>query len=319
MMNLGMLQQGNQMAGVLRFEEGKAVIQMKNYLNKTIDSLYRLYPASKLNSDVFQKFPGGQPVVLFSFSLSPQMLGGIIKAAGAEKALDSLVKKSAVNPMQLLGGLNGDITLAVIRAHEFEEKDTVTAALNGIQVFLAASVKDKSKIQPLIDELQKPKEAKKDEEGITKSKNPFSGLKPALLLNDNFFVVSISQFAAEKFLAAAGENDISKLAAPYTSNASLFVLDLKTIIGFAMQMSKKKSGEDEAMAQVQKTFDKIVLYGGRYDNGAMMNTGELHFNNKEENGLKQFMSLMELVAEMEKNKKKSKTLMEDMPANDENQ
>ncbi len=319
MMNLGMLQQGNQMAGVLRFENGKAVIQMKNYLNNTMDSLYRIYPASKLNNEVFQKFPGGQPVVLLSFSLSPQMLGALVKSAGAGKALDSLVKKSSVNPMQVLDGLNGDITLAVIRAHEFEEKDTVTAALGGVQVFLAASVKDKSKIQPLIDQLKKPKEISKDEEGMAKSKNPFSGLKPSLLLNDNFFVVSISEFAAEKFLKGAGDNDIAKLAAPYASSASLFVLDLKTIIGFAKQMSKKKADDDETMTQVQKAFDKIVLYGGGYNNGAMTNTGELHFNNKEENGLKQFMSLMQLFAEMEKNKKKSRSLPEDMPATDENQ
>jgi hypothetical protein len=317
MMNLGMLQQGNQMAGVLRFEEGKAVLQMKNYLNKTMDSLYRLYPPLKLNNNVFQKFPGGQPVVLLSFSLSPQMLGAIIKATGAQKTIDSLTKKSAVNPVDLLSGLNGDITLAVIRAHEFGEKDTVTAALNGIQIFLAASVKDKSKIQPFIDHLQKPKEKKDDEAGMTKSKNPFGGMKPSLLLNDNYFIVSVSQVAAEKFLQSAGDNEIASLAAPYASNSSLFVLDLKTIIGFAMQMSKKKSGGDEAMAQVQKTFDKIVFYGGKYENGAMMNSGELHFINKQENGLRQFMSLLELVAEMEKNKKKSRSLIEDMPANDE--
>ena len=158
-------------------------------------------------------------------------------------------------------------------------------------------------MQPFIDQLQKPKEAKKNEEEFEKKSNPFGGLKPALLLNDSFFVVSISSFAAEKFLSSTTENEVIEMTAPYAGNSSLFALDLKTIIGFAMQMSKKPQGENDEMKQMMETFDKIFFYGGRYENGAMISTGELHFSNKEENSLKQFLKLGAMAAEMEKQKK----------------
>jgi len=317
MMNWGIMQQGNYMSGVLRFENGKAVMQMKSYMNKTMDSLYRLYPATKLNSGLLKKFPAGQPIALISFSMSPEMLGAMMKASGAEKLIDSLTKKSSVKPMEVAEGLNGDLTLAVIRAYEYDEKDTVTAALNGLQVFLAASVKNKSKVEPLVRLLQKPKEIKTDAEGNEiKPAGPFADLKPALLLTDSFFIVSVSSFAAEKFLNTVGDNDISTLANPYTSHASLFSLDLKAIFNFAMQMSKKKNNSEEQEAsKILDAFDRIVFYGGKYENGAALSTAELQFSNKEENSLKQFVKMIETFANMEmKNKKSRSSFIEDAPA-----
>jgi hypothetical protein len=306
MMNWGMMQQGNYMTGVLRFENGKAVMQMKSYMNKTMDSLYRLYPSPNLNSALLKKLPPGQLIALFSLTMSPELLSSIMKASGAEKMVDSLTKKSAIKPMEVVDGLNGDLTLAVIRAHEFDEKDTVTAALSGLQLFLAASVKNKTKLEPLLKMLQKPKEVKTDSDGNEiKPNGPFAGLKPSLLLTDSFFVASISSFAAEKFLTTSNNNDIAELTDPYATHASLFSLDINAIISFAMQMSKKKSEEQEAV-KVFEAFDRIVFYGGKYEDGAAHSTVELQFTNKEENSLKQFVKMMELAVQMDKKNKKAK-------------
>ena len=318
MMNWGIMQQGNYMAGVVRFENGTAVMQMKSYMNKTMDSLYRLYPATHLNTGVFKKFPAGQPIALISFTMSPEMLNAMMKATGTQKIMDSVVKTSPIKPMEVAEGLNGDITLAVIKAHEYDEKDTVTAALKGLQLFLVASIKNKSKLEPLLNLLQKPKEPKTDSEGNEiKPSGPFGGLKPSFLLTDSFFVASISSFAAEKFLNTTAENDISTLANPYASNASLFSLDLKAILNFAMQMGKKKNkpGDEEA-SKMFDAFERIVLYGGKYENGAALSTAELQFTNKEENSLKQFIKMMEMAMNMGMKKPKS-AYSEDAPAHNE--
>lgn len=304
MMNWGIMQQGNYMAGVLRFENGKAVMQFKSYMNKTLDSLYRLYPAGNLNTGVFKKFPAGQPIALISFTMSPEMIGAMMKATGTEKLMDSVAKKSSIKPMEVVEGLNGDITLAVIRAHEYDEKDTVTAALNGLQLFLVASVKNKSKLEPLLNLLQKPKPPKTDSEGNEiKPAGPFGGLKPAFLLTDSFFVASISSLAAENFLNTAGASDIASIADPYAGNASLFSLDIKAILNFAMQMGKKKNKDQEA-AKMFEAFDRVVIYGGKYENGAALSTAELQFTDKNENSLKQFIKMMEMAIGMGMKKSK---------------
>ncbi|MGZ8515739.1 MAG: DUF4836 family protein [Chitinophagaceae bacterium] len=308
MMNLGLMQQGNYMAAILRFENGKAVMQMKSYMNNTMDSLYRLYPATKLNSSILKKLPAGQPVALLSFSMSPGLVGAMLQASGTEKIVDSFAKQSPVRPMEIVEGLNGDITLAVIKAIDYDEKDTVTAALKGFQVFLAASVKNKSKLEPLLNLLNKPKKVKTDSEGNEiKPSGPLAGVKPVLLLNDSFLVVSISSFAAEKFLNTVGDNDIFRVADAYTGYPSLFSLDLKTIFNYAMKMSGKKNSSDEGALKVLDAFERLVFYGGKYDNGAALSTAELQFGNKEENSLKQFIKVLEMAATMEMKKKKSKS------------
>jgi hypothetical protein len=218
--------------------------------------------------------------------------------------------------MEIAEGLNGDVTLAVIRAHEYDEKDSVTAALNGLQLFLAASVKNKSKIEPLVNILQKPKEIKRDEEGNEiKPSGPLAGLKPAFLLTDSFFVASISPFAAEKFLNTNSNSVITELIAPYVSHPSLFSLDINAIANFAMQMSKKKKKDDgQEGSKIFEAFERVVFYGGKYENGAALSTAELQFSNKEENSLKQFIKLIEMGIKMGMNKKSKSSYNEDAQA-----
>lgn len=316
MMNLGMMQNGNYMTGVINFENGKAVAKMKTYMSPTMDSLYRLYPSKSLNTNLLKKLPAGQPLVLISFNMSTDLLAAIFKETGMKKIMDSVTAKSPVKPADIAEGLNGDLSIAVVQSKEIDEKDSVTQALNGIQFFIAASIKNKSKLEPLIAQLQKTKEPKTDEDGnIKKPGGPLGGMKPSFLLTDSFFVASISSFAAEKFLKTSAENEVSQLASPYSSHSSVFALDLKTILGFAMQMSKKKpAGDDEASAKLIETFDKLVFYGGQYQDGAALSAAEFQFSNKEENSLKQFAKLIETAAAMGlKGKKSSSYNSEDMP------
>jgi hypothetical protein len=304
MMNWGVLQQGNYMAGTLNFENGKAVMQMKTYMNSTMDSLYRLYPPQPLNQTIFKKLPSGQPIAIFSFSMSPELLMAVMKTAGTDKLVDSATRNSSIKPANLVAALNGDITIAVIKAAQYDEKDSVSTALNGLQLFVAASIKNKENWQSLVDLLNKPKAPKTDEEGNEiKPSGPLGGMKPKVLLNDSFIVLSLSPFAAEKFLSSYGESNISALAANYANHPSLFTLDIKSLINFAMQMGKKNKS-NEQMEKVSEALDRFVIYGGNYDNGATRTTMELQFSNKEENGLKHLVSFLETMMQTGMKKQK---------------
>jgi len=305
MMNWSMMQNGNFMTGVVRFEKGQALVSMKTFMNEKMDSLYRLYPSKSLNANLLKKLPAGQPLVLLSFNMSTEMIAAMFKESGMEKMMDSLSQKSKINLKDIEDGLNGDLSLAVIKSTEVDEKDSVTQAIGGIQFFIAASVKNKSKLESLMAQLQKPKEPKADQDSSgRKGGGPLSGMKPSLLLNDSFFVAAISSFAAEKFLQSNADNDVSKFVAPYAAHSSLFSLDLKTIIGFAMQMNKKKPADNEGTSKLAESFDKLVFYGGEYQDGACLSAAELQFSNKDESSLKQFVSLIELAMNM-KGKKSS--------------
>ena len=312
MMNMGALN-GQEIAGIVNFESGRAVVKMTNYLNSTMDSLYRQYPVSGLNQQVIRKLPGGQPVILWSFNMSPDLLKATFKTMGVDKMLDSVSNKSKIKPRDLINGLKGDLTLAVIRVNEFDETDSITSALNGLQAFLAVSIKDKSKVQPFIDDLKKPKAGTEDQ---PKSKGPFGGMKPAVHLTDSLLIVSLTETAAQKFLASHGKNESSDLVAPYANHASIFSIDLGTIFDFASQMSKK--GQDDAeMKKVREVLDRLVLYGGKYENGALHSRGELIFANSKENSLRQLITLVEFAAEADKKNKQKRAEMRERVIIDE--
>jgi hypothetical protein len=54
-------------------------------------------------------------------------------------------------------------------------------------------------------------------------------------------------------------------------------------------MAKGRSDEDAKQAsEVLKVFDKLISYGGEYNNNSTSSTVELTLTNKDENSLKQF-------------------------------
>jgi len=288
-LNKNFMRSGDYTSAIINFENGKVVAQMKRYVSSSLDSIYKKYPSRNINTELVKKLPAGHPILLGSFNFSPDMLSEIFTRAGVNKYLDS-VSKHKVKMEDISSAVKGDVTLAGMKVYEFTEDDSVTQALNGIQVFLTGHIHDKEKFKNLVAQLEKKNED-------TTRYRPKKGMKPSILSNDSIFVLSISPIAAQKFLDSPGNNDeIEKLISPYKEHPSAFVLDLKTIFGIALQtLSKGKSSEDtKQTSEALGLFDKLIAFGGEYSNKASSSTVELTFTNKDENSLKQFLNLIDL-------------------------
>ena len=289
MLNKGFMRKGNYTSCRINFENGKVVMEMKQYVSESLDSFYKRYPVKNINAALLKKLPAGQPIFIFSFSFSPQMTNEMLVKAGADKLLDSLSKKN-VRVADILAALKGDAMLVALKVPAFAEEDTITQKMGGIQVFLAGNINDKEKFRSLSELLQK----KKDDS--TKNNAP-AKMKPLIFSNDSIFVVSLSPFAAQTFLASAGNNEeMGKFIYPYENHPALFMLDLRTVFGFLMQSMVKGKSEEEVKqaSEVLGMFDKLVSYGGEYQRGFASSTVELTLTNKDENSLKQFINLIEV-------------------------
>ncbi len=292
MLNKNFMRSGNYSSALIRFENGKVLAQTKRYVSASLDSIYKKYPAKNFNTELLKKLPAGHPILLGSFSFSPEMLNEIFVKAGADKYIDS-VSKQQIKMTDIVSAVKGDVTLAGMKVYEFTEEDSVTQALNGMQVFLTGHISDKERFKTLVALLQK-----KNEDSANKLTPK---MKPIILSNDSVFVVSISQIAGQKFLESSGKNEeIERLISPYQAHPSVFLLDLKTIFGFAMQTLAKGKSEEEAKqaSEVLGMFDKLVSYGGEYNNNSTSSTVELTLTNKDENSLTQFMRLLDLFYSM---------------------
>jgi hypothetical protein len=287
MMNKGLMRKGNYTSGIMNFENGKVVANMKQHLPASLDSIYKKYPLKKLNASLVQKLPTGHPIVLCSFSISPEMLRDNLATSGAGKMLDSMSKQKT-RIEDLLPAIKGDLTMAVLKTDDVAAEDSFTKNMNGFQVFIAGTINDKEKFKNLTNLIN----SKKQDSG-TNAKKP----KPSILSNDSIFVLSLSPIAAQKFMASAGTNaEMGKLIEPYKNYPSALVIDLRTVLGIVMQpMARGKSEEQAKQAsEVMSTFDKMVGYGGQHDNSSISSTLELVLVNKDENSLKQFLNLIDL-------------------------
>jgi hypothetical protein len=295
MLDKNFMKKGDFSSAVINFENGRVVAQMKHYISPSYDSLYKKYPIGNINTELLKKLPAGHPIVLGSFNFSPGMLHETFSKAGVDKYIDS-TSKHKVKTGDIFSAIKGDITLAGMKVYEFTEEDSVTQALNGMQVFLTGRVNDKEKMRQIVTSL----ETEKENQDTTAFK-PRAKMRPVVLANDSIFVVSISPIAAQKFLENPGGNqEIEKMISPYKDHPGVFFMDLKTIFGFAMQtLTKGKSQEDVKQAsEVLGVFDKLISYGGEYSNNSTSSTFELILTNKDENSLKQFMNLFNLFYSM---------------------
>jgi hypothetical protein len=288
MLNKSFMHRGDYVSGIINFENGRVVGQMKQYISTSLDSLYEKYPLRNINTGLLKKLPDGHPIILLSFSFSPEMLGDLYQKSGTDKLIDSM-SKHKIKMDEILPAIKGDVMFAVMKTDEVDEGDSVTKAMNGLQLFVAGSINDKEKFKNLAALLQNKKQdtAKR---GASKKNNP------VILSNDSIFVVSLSPVAAQKFLGSGTNEKMQKLIDPYSAHPSAILIDLKTIFGFVMQSALKNKPEEEARqaSEVLGMFDKIVGYGGRHDDHSISSTFELILVNKDENSLKQFMNLLNL-------------------------
>lgn len=284
-----MMRSSNYTAGVITFQNGKISMGIKRYITATLDSLYKRYPVQTMNTELARRLPAGHPIVLYSFRFSPAMINEFIVKAGMDKYIDSLSKKK-IKIDDIIAAVRGDVTAVIMKSDELNEADSISQAMNGIQVFVAGGINNKEKFEELSELLQA---GKNDTAGTQQGKKT----KPVILSKDSIFVLSLSRLAAQKFLESPGTNEEMKtFMAPYAHYPSACVVDLKTIFGFVMQgVSKNRSEEEVRQAyQALGMFDKLVTYGGLYTNGYLSSTMELILSNKEENSLKQFINLFEL-------------------------
>jgi hypothetical protein len=289
MFNKNLMRSANYTSAIIKFESGKVSMQMKRYMPASLDSIYSKYPLGNINVDLLKKLPAGHPVLLYSFRFSPAMINEIFTKMGANNLLDSLNKKNMKN--DILAALKGDAMLAVVKASDFSEEDSVTSKLNGMQVFIAGSINDREKFKNLTEMLQTKKDSGND--------NPLRKIpKPFILSNDSIFVASISQMAAQKFLGSQANNsEIEKLFQPYKNYPAAAILDLRTIFGLAGQLVLKGKPPEEARQsmEVLGMFDKLIIYSGQHVENYTPGTMELTLVNKDENSLKQFLNLLDLI------------------------
>ncbi|MGC4037395.1 MAG: DUF4836 family protein [Chitinophagaceae bacterium] len=300
---------GGVKAAVINFDNGQISWQTKSYLAKSVDSLYKIYPGNKINTDAAGRLPGGDVLAYISMNYSFDLFKALFEIAGVKDMAKGAFKNNEFKGQDFSDALAGDLTIAVVKADEFAVDDSLTQNLGGLQLFLTGGIKDKSKFEKIAASIKKKSDSLANGNG--KGAKFLSGLKDGLQYDDKSFVLSLSPQAAAGFMKRSPAAALPVWLQSYNSAPAFVSLDLKSIFSLIMQM--KKGNTNEESQELLKSFDRLVYSGGTYNTDHLDNKVEIQFTDKSQNSLKQFISIIGTAADAEMRKRDAMMKDDELP------
>ena len=285
MMNLSKLYEGSLFTGTATFEEGKINVDMKSYAGKEMTDLFKKYEGSKISGDMVKRIPSKDVAVLFAMNFKPEGLKEFIKLAGMEGFANMGAGYLGFTLDDFVKANKGDIVLSVSDI----AKDTL--GKQEANILFSASINDKASFGKLI------------EAGKKMGKGRFSDSTPPPVFyntTDNYFAIGNKQSTVDSYIKTAG------------TNADLFDKisgsPVGAFINFQYIMrAMTPSGSDSLKTAVHNAsvqmWDNMIVKGGEFKDGGIIQHMEVNLVDKKVNSLKQLNSYMGVLGMIQKKKK----------------
>jgi hypothetical protein len=297
--NLGMLS-GTTKTSVINFENGKIVTKGRNYINQSLADVYSKYPALPLNTELARRLPAGKVIGLLATSYDPAIGKEMIEKTGAGNLFEEMKGKMPFDVTLLATSFKSNILLAVLDGGEAGPNDVSDQKKEGVRFIMAIPIANTAKFETLrtsvahfIDSMKK---AEPGEKMFGK------GFNPAVRYNSELCVIASSAQVAEAFLADPGTGVVPEWLETYKQHPFVLQVDLHRV--FTEMLGKSPSGKNNMGMEERKivdNFDKILVYGGEFEGGALHQTMEIRFANTNENSLKQLFQIVNMAAEASEN------------------
>ncbi|MBS1655451.1 MAG: DUF4836 family protein [Bacteroidetes bacterium] len=301
MLNMKSMQEGTYKATTISFETGKIVFKTGTYSNRTTEELYKKYPPHGLNKDLLGRVPKGDILAMFAFSFSPAMLQEIFSQANLSSTLNKGLEKADLTVDDITGALKGDVVAGLVRAEDIDPEDSITQKFGGIQFFVATTIADKEKFSKLTEGLKKMK--KKDSTETSKP-NPFlESMKTAIQSDDHLWVMTTSPVATQKFISQSNPDNLPDWVSSHINGSGIIYIDLKTILSFVIAA---KGGNDPDANSMASTFDKMIGYNNKFEEGFHGGSFEITMSDETENSLRQLIHFFESAYKISQKSKRPK-------------
>ena len=300
------LMQPDHQAIVVNFENGKTVSNSYSYFNETTLPIVKNTYGDKLNAELFKNIPPGNLFGLYAASFKPDGIKNFLESSGIMKEFKKEDKGPDFDPMVILENAKGDVVMAVTLPEQvYDDNAEPKNPFSSLNIFFAATVKDEAKVNKLIDSLKWVFEEKKkqnevdttDSDVIVKESSWFKDVKLSTKVENGTFYLTIN---GARQIELVSTTRYDALVNEYGQRPTLMMFDMKTLMslltGFISKMphSEAESQEQTEIFSMFEVFDKMIISGGKFENGVMVTTQELKFTNTDENSLKQMMKMIDL-------------------------
>ncbi|OYW18796.1 MAG: hypothetical protein B7Z54_05350 [Sphingobacteriales bacterium 12-47-4] len=128
---------------------------------------------------------------------------------------------------------------------------------------------------------------------------PKEVFKPVIDISDGLFVMTFSEKSLKAFKDNKSNPEMKAFADLYGKKPMVFTLDMKTLMGFLKPLlgSKLSSREDDNPMAILDIFDKLIISGGGFKNGAIESETEIRLSDSSLNSLETTINLIDMVVE----------------------
>ena len=283
---------GNNKTSIVNFENGKVVIQSRNFLEATVADVYKKYSFAGQNTDLLRRLPEGKLMGLMNMSYNQDMAKEMMQKTGLAGLLDSLKGKIPFDISLISGVFKSNMMLAVLKSDVTANTDEQTTKMEGLKLIVALPIADKTKFQQFKEAIMPLWDSLKVARG-DKMKDP----TPFAKYNDELLVLSLSPAVATSYLNNTGTGTVPEWLQTFSKHPMVMSLNMKELMG--MMWGKKKTENRVAINEnkMLNIFDQMIMYGGEYENESINNTMEFRFTNQTDNALKQLFDMMNGMAE----------------------
>ncbi len=296
MLNMNKLYEGSITTATVNFENGKIIFDAKSYAGKELTELYKKYGGKNIDEAMIKRLPAKEVAAVFAMSFKPQGIKELLKVMGVDGVANMGLAQLGINLDEFVKANKGDILIAVTGLKETIAGDSIKEINTGstIQpdVIFATSIADKDAFNGLI-------------KAGEKMGNSIPANFPVAYNTDGkYFAIGNTKENIDKYIAGSSTSNFDFLS-KINNNPFGGYVNLQYILkAFGNSFSKDSAAKVVYEASV-KMWDNIYMKGGNFEDGGMVQTGEINLMDKSTNSLKQLNQYIGLLSKikMEQDKK----------------
>lgn len=284
---------GQNKTSLINFENGKITATSKSFLDDNIAALYGKHKQTAAPVDMLRRLPSGNLLGVFLTSFNTDLARDMMNERGLAKLMDSV---RSVVPFvdKITEAFKGNMMVAVMKSNNTTEQ---TGKLKGVDLIIAIPVANKARLEEIHTQV---KELMAKENAGGKTGKIMSELKPVVKFNDQYFVVALSEPAAQSFLNSPGTNEVPAWVQSYQQYPTVANLSFRQLLQLVFGSEGKGGAKAEQMKKVFDNFDGITFSGGHYADKSLNSTAEFTFTNKQDNAM---LQIFHFINQMMKEKK----------------
>ncbi len=287
MVNIRKLYEGSFTTGTVQFENGKIDVDMKSYSGKELSDIMKKYSGTKIDADMVKRLPAKDVAVFLAMNFKPEGIKEFVKLIGVDGFINMGASQLGFNLDDFIKANKGDILFSISDI----TKDT--AGKTDAAIFFAASKGDKASFDKLV---AAGKKMGSPEMGGATAKFHFNQ-------NDQFFSIGTRKEYIDQFVAKNADNQFAFFDKISSGPIGGYV-NLQYILSSFRTEANKDSLGRLALDASLKVWDNILVSGGEFKDGGMLQHVEINLLDKSTNSLKQLNQYAAVIANIAKEKKK---------------